>query len=40
MLVRYGGYGWCQVWEESERGKKILKISLFPASAHTGEEGE
>jgi hypothetical protein len=40
MLVRYGGYGWCQVWGESERGKKILKISFFHASAHAGEEGE
>jgi hypothetical protein len=25
---------------ESERGKKILKISFFHASAHAGEEGE
>jgi hypothetical protein len=40
MLAGYGGYRWCQVWGESEWGKKILKISFFPASAYAGEEGE
>jgi hypothetical protein len=38
MLVGNGGYRWCQVWGESERGKKILKISFFPTFGMQGKK--